>query len=42
MGELKNRLRGPQDILFTPQRNEWRGQASVQLQVRDIRPVTSI
>lgn len=38
MGVLHDRLSGPHDILFTPQRNEWRGQSSLQLQVRDIRP----
>lgn len=37
MGALHDRLSGPQDILFTPQRNEWRGKSSMQLQVRDIR-----
>lgn len=38
MGTLHDRLSGPHDILFTPQRNEWRGKSSMQLQVRDIRP----
>lgn len=38
MADFQPRLTGPQDILFTPQRNEWRGRVSVQLQVRAIRP----
>ncbi|MGE4545036.1 MAG: single-stranded-DNA-specific exonuclease RecJ [Pedobacter sp.] len=40
MGALHDRLSGPQDILFTPQRNDWRGKSSLQLQVRDIRPTS--
>ena len=40
MGILHDQLFGPQDILFTPQRNEWRGKVSMQLQVRDIRPAS--
>lgn len=42
MGALQDRLSGPQDILFTPQRNEWRGKSSMQLQIRDIRPTGTI
>lgn len=41
MGGLQPRLNGPQDILFTPQRNEWRGKVSLQLQIRDIRPAAA-
>ncbi|MBI2425583.1 MAG: single-stranded-DNA-specific exonuclease RecJ [Candidatus Hydrogenedentes bacterium] len=31
-------LQGPIDIVYTPQLNEWRGQVSVQLLLKDIRP----
>jgi len=38
MAELQPHLCGPLDILFTPQRNEWRNRVSVQLQLRQVRP----
>jgi single-stranded-DNA-specific exonuclease len=41
MGHLQASLSGPQDVLFTPQRNEWQGRISVQMQVRGIRPASA-
>jgi single-stranded-DNA-specific exonuclease len=41
MADLQPHLRGPLDILFTPQRNEWRNRVSVQLQLRQARPASS-
>jgi single-stranded-DNA-specific exonuclease len=40
MADLQPHLRGPLDILFTPQRNEWRNRVSVQLQLRQARPAS--
>jgi len=33
-------LSGPVDIAFTPQFNQWRGETSIQLLLKDIRPAT--
>jgi single-stranded-DNA-specific exonuclease len=41
MGHLQASLSGPQDVLFTPQRNEWQGRITVQMQVRGIRPASA-
>ncbi len=41
MAERENSLQGAVNILFSPGLNEWQGRVSVQLRIRDIRPVSS-
>jgi single-stranded-DNA-specific exonuclease len=38
MADRRHQLDGPQDILFIPSLNDWRGKVSIQLQVKHIRP----
>jgi single-stranded-DNA-specific exonuclease len=39
MVERQAELAGDLDLLLTPQLNEWRGKVSVQLRLKDFRPV---
>ncbi len=39
MAERAGELNGELDLLFAPQINEWQGRRSVQLQIKDLRPV---
>ncbi|PLX96290.1 MAG: single-stranded-DNA-specific exonuclease RecJ, partial [Desulfuromonas sp.] len=42
MARRREEFEGEIDILFTPQRNDWKGRTTLQLRIRDIRPSQSL